>query len=260
MFIMLTNDDGIHAAGLRALYRHLRQAGHEVRVIAPLTEQSAVGHAITVLNPLRVKEIEEPGFSGLAVSGTPTDCVKLGITELLSGRRPDLLISGMNAGANVGPDVLYSGTVSAATEGAAMGLPSLAVSHNSRNHVDLESYAEFAVSMAGRIPWAELPTRRVMNLNLPGCAFSACKGLCLCPQTDVPWSDWYEERLDLRGNRYWWLTGDIPMDKVKTGTDKYQLEQGWATLTPLKFDFTDQACLNELAGAFPEALHSKSED
>jgi 5'-nucleotidase len=200
--------------------------------------------------PLRVQKIVETDFTGLAVSGTPTDCVKLGVTSLLP-KPPDLLVSGMNAGANVGPDVLYSGTVAAATEAAAMGLPSLAVSHHSLTHVDLELYAAFAVEQIKRIPWRQLVGRRVMNLNLPACSYRECKGLCLCPQTNAPWRDWYEERKDPRGASYWWLDGEIPMERVEAGSDKYQLEQGYATLTPLKFEFTDRAALKDLALALP---------
>lgn len=247
---MLTNDDGIHAPGLRAMYRQLREAGHEVFVVAPLDQQSAVGHSVTMTRPLRVQKISEAGFSGLAVSGTPTDCVKLGVTSLMP-QPPDLLVSGMNAGANVGPDVLYSGTVAAATEAAAMGLASLAVSHHSFSHVDLDEYAAFAVEQLARLPWPALRGRRVMNLNLPACPYRECKGLCLCPQTDVPWRDWYEERKDPRGASYWWLDGEIPMERVERGSDKYQLEQGYATLTPLKFEFTDRETLLELARALP---------
>lgn len=250
MRIMLTNDDGIHASGLRAMYRQLRAAGHEVAVVAPLDQQSAVGHSVTMTRPLRVQKIEEADFTGLAVSGTPTDCVKLGVTSLLPGQ-PGLVVSGMNAGANVGPDVLYSGTVAAATEAAAMGLASFAVSHHSFSHVDLEEYAAFAVEQLARIPWPAMRGRRVMNLNLPNCPYSECKGLCLCPQTDVPWHDWYEERKDPRGASYWWLDGEIPMERVERGTDKYQLEQGYATLTPLKFEFTDHEALQALALALP---------
>jgi 5'-nucleotidase len=250
MFIMLTNDDGIHAGGLRALYRNLRGAGHEVVVVAPLGEQSAVGHSITVLNPLRVKTITEADFSGFAVSGTPTDCVKLGVSSLLE-RKPDLVVSGMNAGGNLGPDVLYSGTVAAATEAAAMSLPSLAVSHCSFKHLDLDSYAGYAVSQIARIPWKMLPERLVLNLNLPACPFTECRGLRICPQTGVSWDDWYVRRTDPRGAAYYWLEGSIPMEKVRPGTDKYETEQGFATLTPLRFDFNDWSALEILTGNFP---------
>lgn len=252
MFIVLTNDDGIYASGLRAMYRALTEQGHDVQVIAPLGEQSAVGHSITVLNPLRVKNVIEKDFSGIAVIGTPTDCVKLGVTRLVE-RKPDLVISGMNAGANVGPDILYSGTVAAATEAAAMGYPALAVSHNSFKHVDVEDYARYAVSLIGEIPWGSLPSRRVINLNLPACPFTECKGLTVCQQTDAPWEDWYDERKDPRGTRYWWISGEIPMTRVCEDTDKGRLEESWATITPLKFDFTDHDSL----ALMREALGSK---
>jgi 5'-nucleotidase len=186
----------------------------------------------------------------LAVSGTPTDCVKLGVSTLL-GKKPDLVVSGINAGGNVGPDVLYSGTVAAATEAASMNLPSLAVSHCSFRHIDLDSYARYAVEQVARIPWKALPERLVMNLNLPACPYPEFKGLRICPQTSVAWEDWYIQREDPRGAVYYWLDGDIPLKKVQAGTDKYETEQGFATLTPLRFDFNDWSALEILAENFP---------
>ena len=170
MFAVLTNDDGIYAPGLRALYRALLRAGHTVRVIAPLGEKSATGHALTVHTPLRIKPVEEDGFSGLAVDGTPVDCVKLGLSRLVD-KKPDLLISGMNSGGNVGPDIIYSGTLAAASEGAFMGCSSLAVSHNARRATpdELDAYACYAVDIIPRIPWSALPPHRAISLNLPGC-------------------------------------------------------------------------------------------
>jgi len=245
MRILLTNDDGIHAVGLRAMYRALLAAGHSVQVIAPMSEQSAVGHAITILSPLRVKLIQEEHFSGHGVFGTPTDCVKLGVSEFMR-EAPDIVVSGINAGANVGPDILYSGTVAAATEGAHLGFPALAVSHDSFQPSDLDEHAAYAVSVMERIPWAELPARRVMNLNLPSRPVEEFKGLSLCRQTSAIWQDWYDRREDPRGRAYWWLEGNIPPDKVTPGSDKGLLTEGWATLTPLKFEFTDAPTLEKL--------------
>lgn len=245
MIIALSNDDGIQAHGLRALYDAVRNAGHTACVVAPVTEQSAVGHAITVRDPLRVKEFKEKDFEGLGIYGTPADCVKLGISELLP-EEPDVVISGINAGANVGPDIMYSGTVAAAREAAAMGYPALAVSHDSFKRHDLTEYAAFAVSVMERIPWQELPERRVMNLNLPSCPFSECKGLRVCPQTTAVWTDWYHKHLDPRGVPYWWLDGQIAPDQVVPGTDRALLSEGWATLTPLVFNFTDMEYLQYL--------------
>ena len=249
MKVALTNDDGIHAVGLRAIYRALLEAGHEVEVIAPMTEQSAVGHSITIHGPLRVKKVSEEGFVGYGIYGTPTDCVKLGIGELLAGR-PDIVVSGINAGANVGPDILYSGTVAAATEAAHLGFPALAVSHDSFKPSDLSEHARYAVALMERIPWPDLPPRRVLNLNLPDRSTAQFQGLRLCHQTSAIWKDWYYRREDPRGNPYWWLDGTIPPDKVSSGSDRGLLTEGWATLTPLKFDFTDTQTLEKMRELF----------
>ena len=249
MRIALTNDDGIHAVGLRAIYHALLKAGHQVDVIAPMTEQSAVGHAITIHGPLRVKRVKECDFTGFGIYGTPADCVKLGIGELLP-HRPDLVISGINAGANVGPDVLYSGTVAAATEAAHLGFKALAVSYDSFAAGDLSEHAAYAVTIAEKLPWADMPPRRVLSLNLPHVPMNTCKGLALCPQTSAVWRDWYHRREDPRGTPYWWLDGNIPPEKVDAGSDRALLSEGWATLTPLRFDFTDAATLEHLRGIF----------
>jgi 5'-nucleotidase len=245
MKIVLTNDDGIQAVGIRALCRALLEAGHEVRVLAPMTEQSAVGHAITVSTPLRVRPLEEENFRGFGIYGTPTDCVKLGIGGLLP-EKPDIVVSGINAGANVGPDILYSGTVAAATEAAHLGFPALAVSHDSYAPTELDDHARYAVAVMERLPWRDLPPRRVLNLNLPNRPVRAFLGLALCPQTPAVWRDWYHRREDPRGVPYWWLDGIIPPEEVDAGSDRGLLTRGWATLTPLKFDFTDAATLEQL--------------
>ncbi|MGX7948256.1 5'/3'-nucleotidase SurE [Oleidesulfovibrio alaskensis] len=245
MFIALTNDDGIQAPGLRAMYKALKEAGHTVQVVAPVTEQSAVGHAVTIALPLRVKIFSENGFQGMGVYGTPTDCVKLGLNALLD-KKPDIVVSGINAGANVGPDILYSGTVSAATEAAHMGYPSLAVSYDNFKPDDIAAHARFAVEIMESMPWQSLPPRCVLNLNLPDVPMQQCKGLTLCPQTRAVWKDWYDHRTDPRGNSYWWLNGIIPPETVAEGTDRDMLTRGYATLTPLRFDFTDRETLARL--------------
>ncbi|MDR1490494.1 MAG: 5'/3'-nucleotidase SurE [Desulfovibrio sp.] len=246
MKVVLTNDDGIYATGLRLIYKALRDRGHVVRVVAPMTEQSAVGHSITILNPLRAKLLTEPDFSGFGVFGTPTDCVKLGLAELLEGFIPDTVVSGINAGANVGPDILYSGTVAAATEAACLGFSALAVSYDNFRPGDINDHARFAVDVLERIPWETIPQRRVMNLNMPDRPVSEFKGLALCPQTTAVWRDWHYRREDPRGRPYWWLDGSIPEEHVLPGSDRGLLNDGWATLTPLKFEFTDGDTLEKL--------------
>jgi len=247
MKILLTNDDGIQAVGLRSMYHALGRAGHDTRVVAPVTEMSAVGHAVTLAAPLRVKIFDEADFHGQGVSGTPADCVKLGLTTLLDSV-PDLVVSGINAGANVGVDILYSGTVSAATEGALMGFPALAVSYDSFDPGELSGQADFAAGLLGKVDWSGLPRNCVLNLNFPNLPMERVKGLKVCPQTRAAYHDWYEEREDPRGRKYYWLTGVIPVDKVSPGKDRALLTEGYITLTPLRFDFTDHESMELLRG------------
>lgn len=247
MKILLTNDDGIHAHGLRALYTSLREAHHDVRVVAPIQEQSAVGHAITFLQPLRVFEFKEDGFEGLGVSGTPADCVKLGLTTLIKGET-DLVLSGINKGANCGVDIVYSGTVSAATEGVLMGVPAMAVSMDDFDYRDLTEQSDFTVSLLRKVPWDELPEKTLLNLNFPHCEFKRSKGLKLCPHTRAAYNDWYEERADPRGRPYYWLDGEIPPGKISPDRDRSLLTDGYVTLTPLHFDFNAPQTLEMLKG------------
>jgi len=246
MDVLLTNDDGIRAPGLRALYTALQEAGHTVHVVAPMRQQSGVGHSLTVFEPLRSTHIEEPGFTGLGVYGTPTDCVKLALACLLPVR-PHMVISGINAGANVGPDILYSGTVGAATEAAHEDLPSMAVSHDEHAPArDLLPMARHAVALAERIDWSRMAPRRVINLNYPAGDLAQARGLRIAPQTSAVWKNGYAERQDPRGAPYWWLEGEIPPHTINAGSDKDLLNRGYITLTPLCFEFTDQAGMTAL--------------
>ncbi len=245
MDVLLTNDDGIRASGLRALYAALREAGHTVHVVAPMRQQSGVGHSLTVFEPLRAMPFEETDFSGLGIYGTPTDCVKLALGSLLK-KAPDIVMSGINLGSNVGPDILYSGTVGAATEAAHENLPSMAVSYDGGGPVDLTGQARHAVALAEAIDWSRLEPRRVVNLNYPGRPFEQAKGLRVCPQTSAVWKNVYLERRDPRGDPYWWLEGEIPAHTINAGSDKDLLNRGYITLTPLCFEFTDQAGLKAL--------------
>jgi 5'-nucleotidase len=246
MDILLTNDDGIRAIGLRALYKALIKAGHRVHVAAPMTEQSAVGHSVTLFSPLRVKEVEEAGFSGLGISGTPADCVKLALSHLLP-KKPDMIVSGINSGANVGVDVLYSGTVSAATEGALDGIPAMAVSVDDYHPEELSAQAEYAVAMLGKDFWSGFPSHCVLNLNFPAGPLSEAKGLKVCRQTRSSYRDWYDERNDPRGNPYYWLCGVIPPENVDPDSDRGLLSRGYITVTPLTFDLTHAVYMETLS-------------
>jgi 5'-nucleotidase len=245
MNILLTNDDGIWAIGLRAIHAALVAGGHDVTVVSPLTEQSAVGHAVTISMPLRTKEIRENGFTGIGVSGTPVDCVKLGLCALLT-RKPDLVVSGINNGANVGVDILYSGTVSAATEGALLGLPALAVSVDDFSPTDLSGQAAWTENFIRRKDWSIHPKGCLLNLNFPDRPMDAVKGLRACPQTRATYRDWYDTRKDPRGRPYHWLDGVIPREHLTPGSDRALLTEGYITLTPLHFDFTDWPHLETL--------------
>lgn len=246
MDVLLTNDDGIRAPGLRALYTALREAGHSVHVVAPMRQQSGVGHSLTVFEPLRAQRISEKDFEGLGLYGTPTDCVKLALATLLD-RRPDLVISGINAGPNVGPDILYSGTVGAATEAAHEALPSLAVSCDVESpDDDMREQARHAVSLAERIVWSRLAPRRVVNLNYPRGPLAQARGVKICAQTTAVWVNGYEERRDPRGEPYWWLGGEIPPHTINAGSDKDMLNRGYITITPLRFEFTDEEGMRTL--------------
>ena len=246
MDVLLTNDDGIRALGLRALYRALREAGHTVHVFAPMHQQSGVGHSLTVFEPLRAQEFVEDDFRGLGIYGTPTDCVKLALGNIMK-QKPDLVMSGINLGANVGPDILYSGTVGAATEACLEELPSMAVSYNDfRPAGDMLAQARHAVALAGRIRWDAVPKRRVINVNYPACPVEETKGLRVCPQTTAVWKNTYTERKDPRNAPYWWLEGEIPPHTINAGSDKDLLNRGYITITPLRFEFTDEKCMSEL--------------
>ena len=250
MNIFLTNDDGIQAVGLRALYKAFTEAGHNVSVVAPVTEQSAVGHAVTLSMPLKVKAFSENGFTGRGVYGTPVDCVKLGLTTLLD-HKPDIVVSGINSGANVGVDIVYSGTVSAATEGALMGYPALAVSMDDFSPVDLSAQAEYCEKFLTGFDFAIVPPKYVLNLNFPACGMDRAKELVVCPHTRASYNDWYEERTDPRGGTYYWLAGELLPEQNSSDRDRALLTEGHVTLTPLKFDFNDHDLLKELKKRVP---------
>ncbi len=248
MDVLLTNDDGIHSRGIEALATALKERGHKVHVVAPMLEQSGVGHSLTCFQAIRAARVARPGFQGTGIYGTPADCVKIALSSILE-RRPDLVMSGLNAGGNVGADILYSGTVGAAAEACNEELPSMAVSDDEREPVDLLAKARHAVTLAESLDWSALPRRRVLNLNYPKGLLSSCRGLKVCRQTSAVWRNTYLERRDPRGERYWWLLGEIPPESVLPGEDKDLLSKGFATLTPLVFDFSDEEGMRILSQA-----------
>ena len=246
MRILLTNDDGIHAPGLFALYDALRSE-HQVHIAAPETEMSAVGHAITLMSPIRVREVRKEGcFFGHAVKGTPADCVKIAVQELLD-QPPDVVLSGINAGANVGVNILYSGTVSAATEGAFLGIRSAAISIAGLKDPDFRFAARFGRDLVRFMVESDLSDGTALNVNIPGVAPEEIRGVVLARQGTSRFEERFERRSDPRGNVYYWLTGETFVENGNPRNDSVALKQNYITITPLHYDLTCEKELKRLA-------------
>jgi 5'-nucleotidase len=245
MRVLLTNDDGINAPGLYALYLEIKQIG-EVTIVAPASERSAVGHAITIVDPLRVSEVRKDGeLYGLAVSGTPADCVKIAINSLLP-ERPDIVISGINQGPNTGMNVIYSGTVSAATEATMMGVPAFAISLDSFTSQEFGCAAEFASRLALAIIRNGLPDGTLLNVNVPVIPKSEIRGVEITRQGMARFTEEFHKRVDPRGRNYWWL-GGMPMEtSEEEGSDSAALKNGAVSVTPIHYDMTDYKNLDML--------------
>ncbi|MEF3168368.1 MAG: 5'/3'-nucleotidase SurE [Deltaproteobacteria bacterium] len=258
MKILLTNDDGIHAPGLCALFEALAPR-HTLFVVAPDGERSAVGHAITLSDPLRVREVRRKrpaGGSerfGWAVSGTPADCVKLALLELLE-TPVDLVVSGINQGANTGINVLYSGTVSAATEAAILGVKAVALS------LDSPCVPDFCLAslVAERIvDWAaktHFPQGTAINVNIPAIPLQHIKGVRLTRQGTGRHQERFEKRKDPRGNVYYWQTGSVSSAMEDPSIDRCALAQGYITVTPIHADLTDYQILGRSTIAGIESI------
>ncbi|MBW1710769.1 MAG: 5'/3'-nucleotidase SurE [Deltaproteobacteria bacterium] len=247
MNILLTNDDGIHAPGLKALYKSL-STENRVFIVAPETEQSAVGHAITLTDPIRVKEIHNNDqLFGYAISGTPADCVKIALADLLEVK-PDAVVSGINLGANVGINLLYSGTVSAATEATILGLPAIAVSLDTFTNPDFTYAADFIRRLIKTLPSLDLAPRVCLNVNVPSLPQSQIKGVVWVKQYQAGFKENFFRRLDPRGNVYYWQGGEKPSSNLDPDSDMSLLAQKMITITPLKYDLTNHRELDRLSG------------
>jgi len=242
MKILLTNDDGIHAPGLMALYQELK-GDFEVDIVAPESEMSAVGHAITLTSPLRVQTVQKNGeFFGYGVTGTPADCVKIAVQELLT-RVPDFILSGINRGANVGVNVLYSGTVSAATEGAFLGISSAAISLKLSKTPDYGFAAGFSRKIIGFVMENGLKEGTALNVNIPAIPADKIKGVSITRQGVGRFKEKYERRIDPRGNVYYWLSGETPMEEEILDADVRALRENKITITPINYDLS---CMEEI--------------
>jgi 5'/3'-nucleotidase len=246
--ILLTNDDGVYAPGLRALRTELKKIG-DVTVVAPVGEQSAVGHSITLLTPLVVQEVVDDDKKplGWAVEGRPADCVKLALLELLP-EQPDVVISGLNAGSNAGINVLYSGTVAAAIEGAFFRKTSIAVSleYTKPKPLDFARAAEHARRVIERILAHPESQGTLFNVNIPSLEKGPIRGIRVVPQNVAPYTETYDRRIDPRGRVYFWSGPDFACPDPHPDTDVAAMADGYITVTPLQFNLTHAAMLERM--------------
>ncbi|MGD9872845.1 MAG: 5'/3'-nucleotidase SurE [Kiritimatiellia bacterium] len=246
MKILLTNDDGIYAPGIEALYNAVKDMA-EVSVVAPDSQRSAVGHGITLSDPIKTVAIQRDGkLFGHATSGTPADCVKLAVCALLD-HKPDLVISGINLGPNAGIAAIYSGTVSAATEGAILGLPSVAISIDTFTNPIWDTPARV---MQKLIPYLEkhpLPRDTVLNVNVPNLPYEKLKGVASTRMARSRYVEIFDKRADPRGNIYYWMDGNMEIMGDQDHTDLDMLAKGYVSMTPIGFDLTRHELVGTVA-------------
>jgi len=244
--ILLSNDDGVTSPGLTALRAALETLDEEVWVVAPDRDQSAVSHSVTLNRPLRIESVAPRVY---AVDGTPTDCINLAINGILQ-QRPRLIVSGINRGANMGDDVTYSGTVSAAMEGTLLGVPSFAVSLVARyaQDCDFEPAARFARYLAGVVLERGIPKDTLLNVNVPCLPADQIRGFALTRQGKRRYGDAIVENVDPRGRKYYWIGGG-ELDFVPAeGTDFAAVQERLISVTPLHLDLTNYQSLRDLEG------------
>ncbi|MGH7828525.1 MAG: 5'/3'-nucleotidase SurE [Candidatus Binatia bacterium] len=241
MIILVSNDDGIQSEGITALEESLHHVG-EIYTVAPDRAQSSMSHALTLHRPLRVHEVAP---RRLAVDGTPTDCVKLALTGLLPVR-PDLVVSGINKGPNLGDDIIYSGTVSAAIEGALLGIPAIAVSLVTFQNFDFRAAAEFTATLVSRVcERGGIPPETLLNVNVPPLPKEKLKGWQLTRMGKRHYSENIVERIDPRGVKYYWIGGDDLGFAQEDGTDCVAVHDGYISVTPLQVDLTNYKLLQD---------------
>lgn len=240
--ILVCNDDGITAPGIRNLVEVAREFG-EVVVVAPDKPQSAMGHAITINSTLRVQPVRQDGISEYACSGTPVDCIKLAVNKILH-RKPDLLISGINHGSNASINVIYSGTMSAAMEGAMEGIPSIGFSLLDHSiDADFSASKHYASILIRKALENPMPSGICLNVNIPNVATEMIKGIKVCRQARANWEEEFDERRDPNGRPYYWLTGVFRNYDQGNDTDIWALENNYVSVVPCQFDITAHSAL-----------------
>ncbi|HEB71172.1 MAG TPA: 5'/3'-nucleotidase SurE [Nitrospirae bacterium] len=245
MKFLLTNDDGIEAEGLKTMAKALSEIG-DVTVVAPETEMSAVGHSITIADPLRVRRVfRHKTLFGTAVNGTPADCVKIAIKAIMK-QPPDMVISGINHGQNVATNIIYSGTVSAATEGMILGIPSVAISLSSFVSKDFSVAADYGLRVIRKAHSHGMPADTLLNVNVPTVPSNEIKGIKICRNGVSKFKEVFERRVDPRQNDYYWQGGQMEMSGKDDDADIYWLQKNWVTVTPIRFDLTDHDFLQRM--------------
>jgi 5'-nucleotidase len=239
--ILVTNDDGIHSAGLTSLAKALSRVG-DVWVVAPDRERTAVAHAVTLHKPLRIHQVEKQIY---AVNGTPVDCVNLALLNILP-KRPHLLVSGINKGVNLGDDVLYSGTVSAAVEGTILGVPSMAISQEGRDQFHFATGAHYAVRVARLILRQGLPEETLVNLNIPNRTVESVTGVRVTCLSRRRFENPIIEKVDPHGRSYFWIAGTRVSWSRNKDADHEAIAEGAVSLTPLHLDSTNYGVLDQL--------------
>ena len=243
--IVLCNDDGFQAVGIRAIYKELAKL-YEVVIVAPETEQSAMGHAITLTQPLKVRRVVEHGeFIGYAVNGTPADCIKIATTVLFE-KTPSMVVSGINQGGNLGTCAIYSGTVSAATEASIEGIPAIAISLDSFESSNFNFAAKFGAKLTKIILKNGLPDGVALNVNIPAVPESEVKGVSITRQGKSRVIETFDKRVDPRNNTYYWMAGEMCFDEVDDEADCFQVSNNYISITPIHFDLTSYKAIDKL--------------
>ncbi len=247
--ILITNDDGIYSPGIRALWEALNSFG-DIIAVAPSSQKSAISHAITIFQPLRVRQVKDvDGFCGYSVSGTPADCSKIAIKHILS-KKPKVLISGINLGANVGNNIIYSGTVSAALEGTMLGIPSIAISLDSFKNDRFELSKKLARDVVSFVLKNNLPKGTMLNVNVPNIDPENFLGTRITKQGNQFFNDDFDQRIDPRGQTYYWMKGKIEDNDEDLVFDGKAISDGYASITPIGFNMTDESYMHDLKEKF----------
>jgi 5'-nucleotidase len=247
--VLIANDDGIHAPGLKVLEKAVRSLAREVWVVAPETEQSAASHSLTMRRPLYVRQLGRRRF---AIDGTPTDCVLIAVHQILKRRLPDLVVSGVNRGGNLGEDATYSGTVAAAMEGTLLGIPSIALSqiYGNGGETRWDTAHTWTIKVLQRLDGTAWARNVLLNINFPATAPDAVQGIEVTRQGRHKIGGAMVEGVDPRGRPYFWLRGERDQDAGLAGTDLEATCRGAVSITPLSLDLTDEASLAALRPVF----------